>query len=121
MQVEIPEGWQQLHWKQQVALATQLSGSEVGSAAQAKAIIGKERKRRSSGAVPAKEMPDPNKFAPVESTEGEPEVPLRLLRDAWRGEERVRANGDVSKWPLSRARQLIEAGVAERTDPLPGE
>lgn len=43
---------------------------------------------------------------------------IKLLRDTWRGEERVVADGRTIAWPLTDAKRLIEAGVAERKDPL---
>ena len=46
---------------------------------------------------------------------------IRLLRDTWVGEERIVADGSVIPMPAKDARRLIEAGVAERADPLPGE
>ncbi len=48
-------------------------------------------------------------------------APIRLLRDTWVGEDRVRADGSIIEMPAKDARRLIEAGVAERCDPLPGE
>lgn len=53
----------------------------------------------------------------------DPEVlaPIRLVRDTWVGEERVKADGTIIEMPAKDARVLIEAGVAERCDPLPGE
>lgn len=55
--------------------------------------------------------------------EKEPEIlaPVKLLRDTWVGVERVKADGSIVKMPAKDARRLIEAGVAERADPLPGE
>lgn len=46
---------------------------------------------------------------------------IKLLRDTWVGEDRVKADGSVIEMPAKDARRLIEAGVAERCDPLPGE
>ncbi len=48
-------------------------------------------------------------------------APIKLLRDTWRGEERVVADGKTVQWPVKDARRLIESGVAVRMDPLPGE
>lgn len=48
-------------------------------------------------------------------------APIKLIRDTWVGEERIVANGKVIEMPAKDARRLIEAGVAERADPLPGE
>jgi len=48
-------------------------------------------------------------------------APIRLIRDTWVGETRVRADGEVIEMPTADARRLIDAGVAERADPLPGE
>ena len=48
-------------------------------------------------------------------------APIKLLRDTWVGDERIKADGKVIGMPAKDARRLIEAGVAERADPLPGE
>lgn len=48
-------------------------------------------------------------------------VPVKLLRDTWQGETRIVADGSVIDLPPADARRLIDAGVAERADPLPGE
>lgn len=48
-------------------------------------------------------------------------APIRLIRDTWVGEDRIVADGSVIEMPAKDARALIEAGVAERADPLPGE
>jgi hypothetical protein len=48
-------------------------------------------------------------------------APIKLIRDTWVGEERIKADGTVINMPAKDARALIEAGVAERCDPLPGE
>lgn len=48
-------------------------------------------------------------------------APVRLIRDTWVGEERHRADGSIIELPAKDARRLIDAGVAERADPLPGE
>ncbi|WP_164548805.1 hypothetical protein [Mesorhizobium sp. M7D.F.Ca.US.005.01.1.1] len=48
-------------------------------------------------------------------------APIKLIRDTWVGEERIKADGTVINMPAKDARRLIEAGVAERADPLPGE
>lgn len=47
---------------------------------------------------------------------------VKLVRDYWieDGIDRVRA-GELIELPLEEARRLLNAGVAERTDPLPGE
>lgn len=48
-------------------------------------------------------------------------APVKLLRDYWPKEnERIEA-GTVLDLPTADAKRLIEAGVAERADPLPGE
>ena len=49
------------------------------------------------------------------------QAPIRLLRDTWVGEDRITADGSIIEMPAKDARRLIEAGVAERADPLPGE
>lgn len=46
---------------------------------------------------------------------------IRLVRDTWVGTERIVADGSIIDMPAKDARRLIEAGVAERADPLPGE
>jgi len=48
-------------------------------------------------------------------------MPIRLLRDVWVGTDRVRVDGKTIEMPIADARRFIEAGVAERADPLPGE
>lgn len=48
-------------------------------------------------------------------------APIRLIRDTWVGEERIVADGSIIEMPAKDARRLIDAGVAERADPLPGE
>ena len=48
-------------------------------------------------------------------------APIKLIRDTWVGEERIVADGKIIGMPAKDARRLIEAGVAERADPLPGE
>jgi len=48
-------------------------------------------------------------------------APVKLIRDTWVGEDRVKADGKIINMPAKDARALIEAGVAERCDPLPGE
>lgn len=53
--------------------------------------------------------------------EKEKTAPIRLIRDTWVGSERVPADGKVIPMPVKDARRLIDAGVAERADPLPGE
>lgn len=113
-QVEIPNEWQQLQWKQQVAIANgilaQQSKGTISEAAQARAVIDLEARRRA--ALPKDE--------PVKRDAGG-NVPLRLLRDTWHGEERIRADGSISQWSLDDAKRLIASGVAARADPLPGE
>lgn len=47
-------------------------------------------------------------------------TPITLLRDYWPETERVKA-GTKMDLPVAEAKRLIEAGVAERADPLPGE
>lgn len=48
-------------------------------------------------------------------------APIVLIRDTWVGEERIRADGKIIEMPAKDARRLIDAGIAERADPLPGE
>ncbi len=48
-------------------------------------------------------------------------APIRLLRDTWTDEGRIVADGSIIEMPTKDARRLIDAGVAERADPLPGE
>ncbi|WP_167522486.1 MULTISPECIES: hypothetical protein [unclassified Mesorhizobium] len=47
---------------------------------------------------------------------------VKLVRAYWLedGIDRLEA-GELLELPLDEARRLINAGVAERTDPLPGE
>ena len=49
-------------------------------------------------------------------------VIVKLVRDYWveEGIDRVKA-GELVELPVDEARRLLNAGVAERTDPLPGE
>ena len=47
-------------------------------------------------------------------------VPVMLLRDYWPETERVAAGTKIDL-PSAEARRLIDAGVAGRADPLPGE
>ncbi|WP_167522469.1 MULTISPECIES: hypothetical protein [unclassified Mesorhizobium] len=47
-------------------------------------------------------------------------VPVRLIRAHWIKEERHEI-GKVLELDTAEARRLINAGVAERNDPLPGE
>lgn len=53
--------------------------------------------------------------------EKEKTAPIRLIRDTWVGNERIVADGSIIEMPSKDARRLIDAGVAERADPLPGE
>lgn len=48
-------------------------------------------------------------------------APIRLIRDTWVETKRIVADGSIIEMPAKDARRLIEAGVAERADPLPGE
>ena len=48
-------------------------------------------------------------------------VPIKLVRDTWVGEKRISADGTIIDMPTADARKLIDAGVAQRADPLPGE
>lgn len=119
MTVDIPSGWQQLHWKQQMQLAESIlaeQGKEEPKleASKARAIIDYEARRQ------AAEAGQPTDVEPVVPA-GVPAVPLRLLRDTWQGEERIAADGRITNWSLEDAKRLIAAGVAERADPLPGE
>jgi hypothetical protein len=49
-------------------------------------------------------------------------VTVKLVRDYWieEGIDRLKA-GELVELPVDEARRLLNAGVAERTDPLPGE
>lgn len=47
-------------------------------------------------------------------------IQVELKRDHWVGEER-HAAGSLIEVDPKEARRLIDAGVANRTDPLPGE
>lgn len=47
-------------------------------------------------------------------------VEIKLLRDHWIGEDRHSAGANIEV-TTKEARRLIDAGVASRTDPLPGE
>ena len=48
-------------------------------------------------------------------------TPVKLLRDYWPEENNRVLAGEVVELPSAEARRLIDAGVAERADPLPGE
>lgn len=48
-------------------------------------------------------------------------APVKLLRDYWVAEDVRTPTGTVIEVPAVDARKLIEAGAAERADPLPGE
>lgn len=47
-------------------------------------------------------------------------IPVKLNRAHWIGEERNEIGAIIDVEPAE-ARRLIDAGVASRTDPLPGE
>ncbi|MBZ7920551.1 hypothetical protein LAC81_01960 [Ensifer adhaerens] len=48
-------------------------------------------------------------------------APVKLIYDVWLEEDLRTPSGTVLELPLERARELIDAGKAERADPLPGE
>jgi len=48
-------------------------------------------------------------------------TPVKLLRDAWPLADERHNAGEVIDVPVALARHWIEAGVAERADPFPGE
>ncbi|WP_153491942.1 hypothetical protein [Sinorhizobium meliloti] len=48
-------------------------------------------------------------------------TPVRLLFDTWADDEKRIPSGTVLEVPVSIAKQLIDAGKAERADPLPGD
>ena len=120
-EVEIADGWEHLHWKQQVNIAKGIA-AEMGktldepvSGAAARSVIqGELRRRADRERELARSVAEPT-IAPGVAT-----LPIRLLRDTWNGEERVRADGDVIDWPIEDAKRLLAAKVAERADPLPG-
>jgi hypothetical protein len=119
MTVEIPSGWQQLHWKQQMQLAESIlaeQGKEEPKleASKARAIIDYEARRQATEAT-TPVVSEPVVPATVAT------VPLRLKRDTWQGETRIAADGRITHWPLDDARRMISEGLAERADPLPGE
>jgi hypothetical protein len=120
---ELPQQWQLLHWKQQVILAKQAmvllekEPKEKLEASEARAILQEFEQRQATTLREAMAKPKREPVVP----KGEVSVPLRLLRDTWQGEERIRADGKVTNWPLEDAKRLIAADVAVRADPLPGE
>jgi hypothetical protein len=57
---------------------------------------------------------------PVKAEKPAQTVPVKLLRAYWPETERVEA-GTKMNLTVAEAKRLIEAGVAERADPLPGE
>lgn len=125
--IEIPDGWQQMQWRQQVRLANDIqeaarsdgpAKAPVTEAAAARAVIEHEVRRQSRENVTARDHKTderPKDDGVVRN------VPLRLLRDTWEGENRVRADGTTTLWSLDDAKRLIASGVAIRMDPLPGE
>jgi hypothetical protein len=120
---ELPPQWQLLHWKQQVILARQAmvllerEPKEHMEASEARAILQEVEKKLATTARDEMAKPKAEPKIPA----GEPGVPLKLLRDTWQGEDRIRADGKVTMWPLADAKRLIEGKIAERADPLPGE
>jgi hypothetical protein len=130
MAIELPAEWQQLHWKTQVNLAQDilsdmpsltpsqqatLSLGDKMEASTARAIIATEAKRQ---------MSDTRKPAAIDPVvpESTATIPLRLFRDTWQDEIRIRADGRVTQWSLDDAKRLLAIdGLAERADPLPGE
>lgn len=114
--IEIPEGWQQLHWKQQVALANELfPGRGIDEAAEARGAIDHEVRRRAHEATrPVVEKPE----VPAEV----PTLEVYLDYDVWIGEDqRVRANPDEAvAIPRDLAIRMLKEGKARRADPLPG-
>lgn len=120
---ELPQQWQLLHWKKQVALANdalvflEREPKAHMEASEARAILQELEKQRATASRDEMARPKAEPIVPA----GEVSVPLRLLRDTWQGEERIRADGKVTMWSLDDARRLIDAKVAERADPLPGE
>lgn len=119
---EIPENWTNLQWKQQVSIAIAIAGDRGISidhelnGAEARATINAEINRRAKeDAMRSQSVEQPDIPA------GEKKIPIILLRDSWRGEQRVRVTGKPVQWPLVEARTLITAKAAERADPLPGE
>ncbi len=48
-------------------------------------------------------------------------APVKLLRDYWPEPDTREPAGKSLELPVPEAKRLIEAGVAERADPLPGE
>ncbi|OCP36740.1 hypothetical protein [Ensifer sp. LC163] len=72
-------------------------------------------------------MADPNKPATTSPTSPDtdrPEtsgVPIRLLYDVWAEDEQRVPAGTELLVPVKIAKDLIEAGKAERADPLPGD
>lgn len=48
-------------------------------------------------------------------------APVRLIRDYWAKEDERTPAGTILELPTADAKRLIEAGVAERADPMPGE
>lgn len=119
---EIPEGWTNLHWKQQVALATDICEDRgqpdkaPKNGAEARAIINGEINRRMQDETMRSRSVDQ-----PEIPAGEKTIPIILHRDTWLGEQRVRAEGKPVDWPLKEAKKLLDAKVAERADPLPGD
>jgi len=80
-------------------------------------------------------LPPRNPDAPAEPTSTEAPrpilIPVRIKRDYWAkddiqdqwpqsGDNRIRA-GETINLPGKEARRLMDAGVAERADPLPDE
>ena len=72
-------------------------------------------------------MADTNKpatTAPTSTDGDKPEkagVPIRLLYDVWAEDEQRVPAGTELMVPVKIAKDLIDAGKAERADPLPGD
>lgn len=65
----------------------------------------------------------PFSFMEIKMAETKPKagtVPVKLLYDFWTEEERIK-KGTILDVPVKTAKELIDAGKAERADPLPEE
>jgi hypothetical protein len=68
--------------------------------------------------------PTPDRNAPVPEigmNKREKTVPVKLLYDAWLEADVRTPAGEVVDLPMSKAKELLAAGKAERADRLPGE
>lgn len=66
------------------------------------------------------EAANAGKVAKADKKKAGKDIPVKLNRAHWIGEDRNEIGTTIEVEPAE-ARRLIDAGVASRTDPLPGE